>query len=50
MVVHKMSRDDWKAEQENDPIIGPVITVIKTKKFDNNSLSDESKRLLHSRS
>ena len=45
-----MSRDDWKVEQENDPIIGPVITVIKTKKFNNNALSDESKRLLRSRS
>ena len=29
MVVHKMSRDDWKVEQENDPIIGPVITQAK---------------------
>ena len=50
MVVHKMSRDDWKVEQENDSIIGPVITAIKTKKFNNDALSGESKRLLHSRS
>ena len=50
MVVHKMSRDDWKVEQENDSIIGPVITAIKTKKFNNDVLSGESKRLLHSRS
>ena len=25
MVVHKMSRDDWKTEQGNNSIIGPVI-------------------------
>ena len=25
VVSHKKSRDDWKTEQENDPIIGPVI-------------------------
>ena len=50
MVVHKMSRDDWKVEQENDSVIGPVITAIKTKKFDDDVLSDGSKRLLHSRS
>ena len=30
IVVHKMSRDDWKAEQENDSIIGPVINVVKS--------------------
>ena len=50
MVVHKMSRDNWKVEQENDSIIGPVITAVKTKKFNNNALGDESKRLFHSRS
>ena len=50
MVVHKMSRDDWKVEQENDSIIGPVITRTKTKKFDDDVLSDGSKRLLCSRS
>ena len=31
MVVHKKSRDDWKIEQENDPIIGPVIEAIQPK-------------------
>ena len=28
MEVHKKSRDDWKIEEENDPIIGPVIETI----------------------
>ena len=50
IVVHKMSRDDWKAEQENDSIIGPVINVIKSKKINKDVFSNESKRLLHSRS
>ena len=50
MVVHKMSRDDWKVEQENDSVICPVITAIKTKKFNDDVHSDRSKRLLHSRS
>ena len=50
MVVHKMSRDDWKVEQENDSIIGLVIAAIKIKKVDNNALGIESKRLLCSRS
>ena len=50
MVVHKMSRDDWKVEQESDSVIGLVITAIKTKKFDDDALSNGSKRLLHSRS
>ena len=27
-VVHKKSRDDWRVEQENDPIIGPAIEAI----------------------
>ena len=45
MVVHKKSRDDWKIEQENDPIIGPVIEAIQTTGF-----SDESKRLFQNRS
>ena len=49
MVVHKMSKDDWKIEQENDSIIDPVITAVKTKKFNNNALGDESKRLFHSK-
>ena len=50
IVIHKKSRDGWKAEQENDPIIGPVINVIKSKKFNKDVFSDESKRLLRSRS
>ena len=45
MVVHKKSRDDWKIEQENDPIIGPVIEAIQTKTSDTTGFSDESKRL-----
>ena len=32
VVVHKKSRDDWKTEQENDPIIDPVIQAMKSKK------------------
>ena len=45
-VVHKMSRDDWKTEQENDSIIGPVIDVIWSKEFNKDVFNDESKRLL----
>ena len=45
MVVHKKSRDDWKIEQENDPIIGPVIEAIQTKTSNTTEFSDESKRL-----
>ena len=41
-----MSRDDWRTEQENDSIIGPVINVIKSKKVSKDTFSDESKRLL----
>ena len=50
MVVHKMSRDDWKTEQENDSIIGPVIDAIQSKEFNKDMFNDESKRLLCSRS
>ena len=50
VVVHKKFRDDWKMEQENDPIIGPVIHAIKTKHFDTTNFSDESRRLLRSKS
>ena len=50
IVVHKMSRDDWRVEQENDPIIGPVINVIKSKKINKDVFSDKSKRLLRSQS
>ena len=45
MVVHKKSKDDWKIEQENDPIIGPVIEAIHTKTSDTTGFSDKSKRL-----
>ena len=50
IIVHKMSRDDWRTEQENDSIIGPVINVIKSKKINKDTFSNESKRLLGSRS
>ena len=50
IVIHKMSRDDWKTEQENDPIIGLVINEIRSRKFNKDVLSDKSKRLLCSRS
>ena len=50
IVVDKMSRDDWRAEQENDSIIGPVINVIKSKKINKNVFNDDSKRLLCSHS
>ena len=46
VVVHKKSRDDWKIEQENDSIISPVIEAIKSKKYSDDTLSDESRRLL----
>ena len=45
MVVHKKSRDDWKIEQEDDPIIGPVIEAIQNKTSNTARFSDESKRL-----
>ena len=50
MVVHKKSRDDWKIEQENDQIIGPVIEAIQTKSSNTTGFSDESKRLFRNRS
>ena len=50
MVVHKKLRDDWKTEQENDPIIGPVIDAMRSKKCDTSQKNDDSKRLLHGRS
>ena len=49
-VVHKKSKDDWKLEQENDPIISPVLKLMKDKSNDTNGLSDESKRLFRNRS
>ena len=45
VIVHKKSRDDWKMEQENDPIIGPVIEAIQNKTSNTTRFSDESKRL-----
>ena len=45
-----MFMDDWRAEQENDYIIGQVIKVIKSKESNKNVFNDESKRLLRSRS
>ena len=50
VVVHKKSRNDWRVEQENDSIIGPVIEAIKSKKYSDDTLSDESRRLLHNQS
>ena len=50
VVVHKKSRDDWKVEQENDPIIGLTIEAISSKKCSEDALSDESRWLLHNRS
>ena len=50
MVVHKKSRDDWKIEQENDSIIGPVIEAIQNKTSNTTGFSDESKRLFQNRS
>ena len=50
VVVDKKSRDDWKTEQENDPIIGPVIDAMRSKKYDISQMNDNSKRLLHGRS
>ena len=50
MVVHKKSRDDWKIEQEDDPIIGPVIEAIQSKTSNTAGFSDESKRLFQNRS
>ena len=42
VVVHKKSRDDWRVEQENDSIIGPVIEAIKSKKYSESTLSNEN--------
>ena len=50
VVVHKKSRNNWKTEQENDPIIDTVIEVMRSKKYDNSQMNDDSKRLLCGRS
>ena len=39
-----------KKEQEDDPIIGPVIQAKRSKKYDTSGINDDSKRLLHGRS
>ena len=49
VVVHKKSRDDWKVEQENNPIIGPAIEAISSKKCSEDALSDKSRWLLCNR-
>ena len=49
VVVHKKLRDDWKTEQENDPIISPVIEAMRSKMYDTSQMNDDSKRLLHGR-
>ena len=46
VVVHKKSRDDWKTEQENNPIIGPVIQAMRSKKYDTSEMNDDGKSLL----
>ena len=50
IVIHKITRDDWKNEQENDPIIGPVIEAIKNKTNNTTGFSEESRRLFRNRS
>ena len=49
-MAHKKSRDDWKTEQKNDPIIGPVIQAMRSKKYDTSEMIDDSKRMLYGRS
>ena len=50
IVVHKRTKDDWKIEQEDDPVIGPVIEAMKNKFSNTSGFSDESKRLFRNRS
>ena len=50
IIVHKKSRDDWKMEQEQDPIIGPVLTIMQAKNVTSDNISEDSRRLLHGRS
>ena len=45
VVVYKKSRDDRKTEQENNPIIGPVIDAMRSKKYDTSQMNNNSKRL-----
>ena len=41
IIVHKKSRDDWKIEQEQGPIIGPVITIIQAKNATSNNIGED---------
>ena len=50
IIVHKKSRDDWKIEQEQDPIIGPVLTIMQAKNVTSDNISEDSQRLLCGRS
>ena len=50
IVVYKRTKDDWKIEQENDPIIGPVIEAMKNTSSNTSGFSDERKRLFRNRS
>ena len=50
IIVHKKTRDDWKTEQEGDPIIGPVIEAMRSRTNNITGFSDESKRLFWNRS
>ena len=43
MVVHKKLRDDWKTEQENNSIIGPVIQAMKSRNCESGQMSDDSR-------
>ena len=43
IVVHKKSRDDWKTEQENDTIIGPVIETMRLERHNVDQKDDNSK-------
>ena len=50
IIVHKKSRHDWKKEQEQDPIIGPVLKIMQTKNAKSDNLDEESQRWLRGRS
>ena len=50
VVVNNKSRDDWRVEQENNPITGQAIEAIKSKKYSDDTPSDASRRLLHNQS
>ena len=50
LVIHRRTKDDWKIEQEDDPVIGPVIEAMKNKSSNTTGFSDESKRSFRNRS